>query len=155
MALTARALGAERLYLHPPDSGLAERLASVGRRFGGRFEVVGAPDWKAVVRAFDGPVVHLTMYGEPLDAVVGRLRNARQVLAVVGGAKVPPDLYRMATVNAAAGHQPHSEVAALALLLDRLRGIPPPGRWPGARQEIVPSARGKTVRNFGREEPRP
>jgi tRNA (cytidine56-2'-O)-methyltransferase len=147
VALTARALGAERLFLHPPDRGLTERLAAVGRQWGGEFLVVDAPDWKSVVRSFDGPVVHLTMYGEPLDATLPRLRRAHRILAVVGGAKVPAEIYRMATVNVAVGHQPHSEVAALAVLLERLRGIPAPGRWSGGRQEIVPTARGKRVRS--------
>jgi tRNA (cytidine56-2'-O)-methyltransferase len=150
VALTARALGAARLYLHPPDPELAERIAAVGRRWGGRFEVVGAPEWKKVVRGFDGPIVHLTMYGEPIDEVARAVRRSPRVLVVVGGAKVPAELYRLSTRNAAAGHQPHSEVAALALLLDRLVGIPPAGRWPGARQEIVPSARGKSVRTHER-----
>jgi tRNA (cytidine56-2'-O)-methyltransferase len=146
VALTARALGAERLYLHPPDPALAERLSAVGRRWGGTFEVLGAPDWRKVVRSFEGSVVHLTMYGEPLDDAIGGIRRAERVLVVVGGAKVPADLYRLSTVNVAVGHQPHSEVAALALILDRLVGVPGPGRWRGAAQEIVPSRRGKTVR---------
>ncbi len=145
LALTARAFGAERMFLHPPDPELAERVRSVAERWGGGFEVVGADAWKPVVRDFPGPVVHLTMYGRPLRAVLPRLRLAGRLLVVVGGAKVPPDLYRVATYNVAIGTQPHSEVAALAVTLAELRGIPGRGRWPGARQRIVPSARGKRV----------
>ena len=145
MALTARALGASRLYLHPPDPAIAQRLRAVGERFGGAFRVEGAPDWKAIVRDFDGAVVHLTMYGEPIGRVLPRIRRHRRLLVVVGGAKVPSELYRMATFNVAVGHQPHSEVAATAILLDRLLGAPGPGRWPGAKSEIVPQARGKRV----------
>ena len=145
VALVSRAFGAQRLWLNPPDPGLAERIAAVGRRFGGRFAVVPAPDWRGVVRAFDGEVVHLTMYGEPLARVLPRLRRARRLLLVVGGAKVPADLYGRAGCNVAVGAQPHSEVAALAVLLDRLRGLPAPGAWPGAEQVIVPTARGKRL----------
>jgi len=133
------------LYLHPPDPDLAQRVGAVGRTWGGTFEVIGAPDWRAVVRQFDGGVVHLTMYGEPIAKRLPALRRQRRLLVVVGGAKVPAEAYQRATWNIAVGHQPHSEVAALAVLLERLRGVPGPGAWPGAQRAVVPQARGKRV----------
>ena len=145
VALTARAFGAERLYLHPPDAALASRVGAVARTWGGDFEVVGTEDWRSVVRAFDGPVAHLTMYGEPLESRLAELRRAKSILVVVGGAKVPPELYGRATWNLAVGHQPHSEVAALAVVLSLLNGVPKPGAWPRARQALEPMARGKRV----------
>ncbi len=150
VALAARAFGARRLYLEPPDAALAARVGAVGRRWGGAFEVVGVEDWRRLLREFPGTVVHLTMYGEPLTALLPRLRRAGRLLIVVGGAKVPADLYGLASVNVAVGHQPHSEVAALAVFLERLRGIPAPGAWPGATHEIVPTVRGKRVRSVRR-----
>jgi tRNA (cytidine56-2'-O)-methyltransferase len=146
LALTARAFGAERMYLEPPDRALADRVAALARGWGGTFVVEGVPDWRKVVREFPGPVAHLTMYGQPLDRAVRRLRRAEELLLVVGGAKVPPDLYRLADVNLAVGAQPHSEVAAVAVVLDRLTGIPDARRFRDARRRIVPRARGKTVR---------
>ena len=145
LALAARAFGAERMYLHPPDPELAARIADVVADWGGGFEVVGAPEWKSVVRGAKGPVVHLTMYGRPLEPALRRLARATEILVVVGGAKVPSDLYRISDVNVAVGHQPHSEVAALAVVLERLLGVPGPGRWAGARLTVVPRARGKKV----------
>jgi tRNA (cytidine56-2'-O)-methyltransferase len=145
LALTARALGAERMYLHPPDPELAARVADVVADWGGGFEVVGAPEWKAVVRSAKGPVVHLTMYGRPLEEALPTIAGASDLLVVVGGAKVPSDLYRLADANVAVGHQPHSEVAALAVLLERLLGVPGPGRWDRARLVVLPRARGKKV----------
>jgi tRNA (cytidine56-2'-O)-methyltransferase len=145
LALTARAFGAERLFLQPPDPALAERVGAITRRWGGRFAIEGMREWKPVVRRPGSCVVHLTMYGEPLRKLEARLRREPRVLVVVGGAKVPSELYGMADLNIAVGHQPHSEVAALAIMLDRLRGVPGPGGWPGAEQVIVPSARGKKV----------
>jgi tRNA (cytidine56-2'-O)-methyltransferase len=145
LALAARVFGAERMHLHPPDPELAGRIAKVVERWGGGFEVVPAGDWKKVVRSFDGAVVHLTMYGESLSQVIPRLARYPRVLLVVGGAKVPPDLYRLATFNVAVGHQPHSEVAAVAVVLDRLRGLPRGRAFRGARRAIVPQARGKRV----------
>lgn len=145
LALAARAFGAARMFLHPPDPGLAERLRKVVEGWGGTFAIVDAPDWRAVVRAHRGLVAHLTMYGLPLERVLPRLRRGAPVLFVVGGAKVPPDLYRLAGVNVAVGHQPHSEVAALAVALARLRGVPGPRAPAGARRRIVPTARGKRM----------
>jgi tRNA (cytidine56-2'-O)-methyltransferase len=134
------------MYLNPWDPELATRVEAVGRRWGGSFVVVPAAEWRSVIRSFDGPVVHLTMYGLPAERVLPRIARAAHVLLVVGGAKVPPDLYRLATHNVAVGHQPHSEVAAVAVMLERLRGLPSARPWPRAQQVIVPQARGKRVR---------
>ncbi|HTT44755.1 MAG TPA: tRNA (cytidine(56)-2'-O)-methyltransferase [Thermoplasmata archaeon] len=145
VALAARAFGARRMYLHPRDDALAERVAGVGRRWGGGFEVVPADDWKKLVSSFPGAVVHLTMYGLPLERCLPRLSRERSILLVVGGAKVPPELYRRSKYNVAVGHQPHSEVAAVAVTLERLLGLPRPVGAGGAPNRIVPSARGKRV----------
>jgi tRNA (cytidine56-2'-O)-methyltransferase len=150
VALVARAFGAERLYLHPPDSGVAESLRGVRERWGGLFEVEGVDSWAAVLRGARGPVVHLTMYGLPLARLLPQLRRAKELLVVVGGAKVPGRLYGAATYNVAVGSQPHSEVAALAVLLTELRGLPPARPPAGARQRIVPQARGKRLERLAR-----
>lgn len=145
VALAARAFGARRMYLHPRDDELAGRIAAVSHRWGGDFAVVPVDDWNSLVRSFPGAVVHLTMYGLPLERSLPRLARHSQLLLVVGGAKVPPELYRRARFNVAVGHQPHSEVAAVAVTLERLLGLPRPARRGDAPQRIVPSARGKRV----------
>jgi len=104
----------------------------------------GVP-WREVLRDWDGSVVHLTMYGEALDDALPRVPRDEDLLIVVGAEKVPRAVFDLATFNVAVGNQPHSEVAALAVFLDRFRG----GR--GLRKEfhgrvrIVPSRRGKVV----------
>ena len=138
------------MYLNPPDPSLTERLRAVARRWGGDFEVVPAEDWKRLVRSFDGAVVHLTMYGLPLRDVATRLRRTRRLLVAVGGAKVPPELFRLSRYNVSVGSQPHSEVAALAVTLTRLLGLPGERSSQGARLRIVPQARGKRVVERGR-----
>ncbi|MFZ0699926.1 MAG: tRNA (cytidine(56)-2'-O)-methyltransferase [Thermoplasmata archaeon] len=145
VALTARAFGATRMYLHPPDPELSARLAGVADRWGGPFAVEGVEHWREFVRAWDGAIVHLTMYGIPIDRAAPRIRRHARVLIVVGGAKVPPQLYHLASYNVAVGHQPHSEVAALAIALYRVLGAPAPWTFRGAKHRIVPSARGKQV----------
>jgi len=149
VALVARAFGARRLYLHPPDDHVARSLAALRERWGGTFDVVPAPSWRMVVHDAPGPVVHLTMYGQPLARLLPRLRRARELLLVVGGAKVPPRLYGDATFNVSVGSQPHSEVAALAIVLRELLGLPGSRPFRGARQRIVPRARGKSVVPIG------
>lgn len=146
LALTARAFGAERLYLNPPDPELAARIAAVARTWGGSFEVEGVPNWRLPLQGFPGAVVHLTMYGEPLEQRLAEMAAKPRLLIVVGGAKVPGDVYARATWNIAIGHQPHSEVAALAVVLDRLIGAPSAKSWAGAERVIVPQRRGKKVR---------
>jgi len=91
--------------------------------------------------------VHLTMYGVHVDEVIEQLRSlGRDLLVIVGAEKVPRVFYELADFNVAIGHQPHSEVAALAVFLDRLFG----GRelrliCPDAKLYIVPQQRGKRV----------
>jgi tRNA (cytidine56-2'-O)-methyltransferase len=149
VALVARAFGAKRMYLHPPDDAVVASLAGVRERWGGAFEVVPVPSWTSVVHDAPGAVVHLTMYGEPLERVLPALRRERELLLVVGGAKVPGKIYGAATYNVSVGSQPHSEVAAVAVVLSQLLGLPGTKAFPGARQRIAPSARGKKVVHLG------
>ena len=157
VCLTARALGAKAVRIAEADAALVAGVRSVATRFGGDFAIQDGTGWKGPIKAWKeagGQVVHLTMYGRPLGESVPKvLARGKPVLVVVGAEKVPGDLYEMADENVAVGNQPHSEVAALALLLDRLRG----GAWerdefPGARLKVVPSAKGKTVLGPGEEE---
>ena len=145
VALAARAFGARRMFLHPRDDALAARVDAVTARWGGTFTVEPVDDWKSLVRSFPGTVVHLTMYGLPLERALPRIARAPRILLVVGGAKVPAEMYRLARFNVAVGHQPHSEVAALAVALECLLGVPGPVPPGAAPHRIVPTARGKRV----------
>lgn len=155
VCLTARALGAKRVCVAEDDASIPTTVRGVVGRFGGDFAVETGTGWKAPIKvwkAAGGQVVHLTMYGRPLsEAGPDILRRGSDVLVVLGAEKVPADLYELADENVAVGSQPHSEVAALALLMDRLRG----GAWetdafPGAQLRVVPSARGKKVEGLAR-----
>ncbi len=144
VALTARAFGAGRVLVDARDPGLEKTVRSVVRRFGGPFEIETGVAWRPTLRAFRGTKVHLTMYGLPLDDVLPTLPRD-DLLVVIGAEKVPSDLYRLADVNVAVGNQPHSEVAALAVFLDRLlegRGL---RHEFAGRLRIRPSAHGKDV----------
>jgi tRNA (cytidine56-2'-O)-methyltransferase len=150
VCLTARALGARAVRIAEEDQEVVRSVAAVAKRFGGAFTVASGTGWKGPVKQWQeagGQVVHLTMYGTPLGEAVPAIAKARKpVLVVVGAEKVPAELYQLADHNVAVGSQPHSEVAALALLLDRLRG----GAWEqdrfaGGEIEVIPTAKGKRV----------
>ena len=152
VALTARALGASAVHIAEEDAEVVRSVRSVAQRFGGAFSIDDGAGWKTPIKKWKeagGQVVHLTMYGMPLGEAVPRIaKRGSDVLVVVGAEKVPGDLYEMADENVAVGSQPHSEVAALALCLDRLRA----GAWesdtfPGAKIAVVPTAHGKRVKD--------
>ena len=171
VGLTARALGADRV-IFPDNAGQsAETVRDITDRFGGPFAVELRGDQKAIVRDFEGVVVHLTMYGERVQDVETEVREAvglpdagddsdadddggaggsparpRDLLVVVGGEKVPWALYERADFNVGVTNQPHSEVAGLAVFLDRLfEGAELEREWADADREVIPEPTGKTV----------
>ncbi len=153
VVLTARAFGADVVYVDAEDKVLEETVNSVVERFGGPFRMETGVSWKKIIREWKGTKVHLTMYGEHIDSVLPRIPKD-DVLIIVGAEKVPRDFYDMADFNVAVGNQPHSEVAALAVFLDRLLdGEGLRRRYESAQVEIVPNPRGKTVKEHvpGRE----
>jgi tRNA (cytidine56-2'-O)-methyltransferase len=151
VCLTARALGASRVYVDSADPELEGRISKVTEQFGGDFQVVTGVEARGLVKGSGSTVVHLTMYGENVaDWSEDRwdaLRQAPGVLVIVGATKVPREFFELADVNAAVGNQPHSEVAALAVFLDRLTGGEPLREDLGGRMTVVPQERGKLVRS--------
>jgi tRNA (cytidine56-2'-O)-methyltransferase len=146
VALTARAFGADIIYVDTEDIELENTVRSVVKRFGGDFEIQTGVNWKRIVREWKGAKVHLTMYGEHIDNTLPKIPKD-DVLIMVGAEKVPRDFYEMADFNVAVGNQPHSEVAALAVFLDRfLEGKGLRNRFENAEMEVIPNPRGKTVR---------
>lgn len=127
VGLTARQWGASGItYSGEKDSSMIESLRDTVERWGGPFDVEYREDWKNVIRDFNGLKVHLTMYGEKLDELEGELENEledQDLLVIVGAEKVPREVYRMSDYNISVGNQPHSEIAALAVFLDRLGEI--------------------------------
>src|SRR5919108_843103 len=122
-ALVARAFGADTIYMTGIDQAVNETVADVSKRWGGRFKVEVIQDWKSVAKAWKkegGKVAHLTMYGINIDDIAERLRKESKILVIIGAEKVPQEAYDLADYNIAIGNQPHSEIAALAIFLDRI-----------------------------------
>ncbi|MGH9879724.1 MAG: tRNA (cytidine(56)-2'-O)-methyltransferase [Nitrososphaerales archaeon] len=151
-ALVARAFGAEKIYMTGIDQSVAETVSGIGKRWGGRFEVEIIEDWKSVAKQWKkdgGTIAHLTMYGVNIDKAVKALRSRKSVLAIIGSEKVPREAYELADYNVSVGNQPHSEIAALAIFLDRIfRGRQLGIEFSGGRLKIVPSEKGKVVQEI-------
>lgn len=148
-ALVARAFGARRIFMDEAGADIRGTVERIGREWGGEFDVELVESWRPVLRSRMGSsaVVHLTMYGLDVGGVAGEIASCgRDLLVVIGAGKVPREVYDAADYNVAVGGQPHSEIAALAVLLDRVQGGRQFGaRFAGARRSIVPSGRGKRV----------
>ncbi|MDI6720276.1 MAG: tRNA (cytidine(56)-2'-O)-methyltransferase [Methanomicrobiales archaeon] len=147
VGLAARAFGAEGIYIAAEDAGLVQSLRDVVERWGGQFFVQDGVKWRRCIQEWKGgggTVVHLTMYGMPVQQVVARIRACERVLVVVGAEKVPGEVYGLADFNVAVTGQPHSEISSLAVFLDRLfEGRELEREFPGARIRVEPSEHGK------------
>lgn len=145
VCLVARAFGADIVYVTPPDQKIKETMDDVVKRFGGNFRTELVESWREVMKSWKGVIVHLTMYGIHIDDALREIPKEVDLLIVVGAEKVPGEVYKMANYNVAIGNQPHSEVAALAVFLDRyLEGKGLRKKFDG-EIEIVPQRFGKKV----------
>ncbi len=153
MGLVARAFGARRIHIPGADIKIKRNIDEVTARFGGDFEVEVEENSKEILGEYAGTVVHLTMYGIPLDDAISRIREQRpdDLLIVIGASKVPGYVYEMADLNVSVGNQPHSEIAALSVFLDRLSD----GRWNDkdfhGRITVIPDEAGKNVIEVGKK----
>lgn len=120
VGLTARAFGCDTVYLAAEDAKVRGTLEDVTERWGGDFSVETGVNWRSLVEGWEGPVVHLSMKGEPLLTHLEEVKSGEGFLAVVGAEKVPSDLYSLSDYNVSVTDQPHSEASALAVFLDRV-----------------------------------
>jgi tRNA (cytidine56-2'-O)-methyltransferase len=152
VGLTARVLGADGMLLAASDRSVVESIEKVSENWGGNFHITHEVNWKRAIAEWKqrgGKVVHLTMYGVNLPEALSQINPQDPLMIAVGAEKVPSELYQLADYNIAVGNQPHSEIAALALFLDRLnakRGVDPLTRkYPESKLTIIPQERGKKV----------
>jgi len=149
VGLTARALGADKVVLANAARNQADTVIDITDRFGGPFDVASTEEPKRLIRDFEGGVVHLTMYGEPVQDIEADVREAHAedpLLVVVGAEKVPFEVYEHADWNVGVTNQPHSEVASLAVFLDRLfEGRELDREWENPDRVVVPQETGKRV----------
>ena len=107
-------------------------------------------DWRRVVKEWredGGEVVHLTVYGLPLQDIIEQvIASPKDKLVLVGGAKVPGAAYELADWNVSVTSQPHSEVSALSVFLHELfEGRELSREFEKAGIRAVPQAKGKKI----------
>lgn len=151
LGLTARALGADGMLIAGSvDKGVEESIRRVIENWGGVFEIASGVNWINVINDWKkkgGEIIHLTMYGVHLNLAINKIRgSSKDKLIIVGAEKVPGKVFHLADYNVAIGSQPHSEVSALAIFLDRLFQ----GRWEelnfkNAIFRVIPSKSSKKV----------
>jgi len=149
--LAARALGATGgFYSGERDEKIERSVEKVSKSWGGAFRVSYVTDWKETMREWKekgGEIIHLTMYGLPIQKIIDQIRSLSDpLLVVVGGPKVPKSVYELADWNVSVTSQPHSEISALAIFLHELfEGRELSISFKDAKIIIVPQAKGKKV----------
>ena len=144
VALVARAFGADKIMVDFEDRELEATFAGVNERFGGPVELETGVKWRNIIKNWDGKIAHLTMYGEELAIAISEIPKDEDLLIIVGAEKVPGEIYKTADFNVSVGNQPHSEVAALAMFLDRYFDGKALRDYEG-KMKIIPSNEGKVV----------
>ncbi len=138
VALVARSFGASKIYYTgQKDKSYEESVNRIVKEFGGDFSIEYVSSYK---KLFSGKtVVHLTMYGEDFRKVKV---PSGDLLIVVGGEKVPGEVYEMSDFNVGVTNQPHSEVAALGVFMDHFVKSKYPSFKDG-KVRVKPSKKGK------------
>ncbi|WP_338057088.1 tRNA methyltransferase [Stygiolobus caldivivus] len=152
VALVARAFGARGIFIEGEDNQLLKSIYNVLDQWGGKsyFNIEFVSNPKTLVKSWKergGKVVHLTMYG---INIINKLSDFDQInsplLVIVGSEKVEGWYYYNSDYNIAVGNQPHSEVSALAIFLDRIyKGEELNISFSDAKLTIIPKERGKKV----------
>lgn len=149
VALVSRAFGASKIFMTEINPEIKDTLRKINETWGGNFTVEFIEKWKPVIKEKkedNFKIVHLSMYGEKINQVQEKIRKEEKLLVVVGAEKVPREIYEMADYNVGVGSQPHSEISALAILLDRIQtGQQFEKEFPNAKRKIIPTKTGKNV----------
>ena len=149
VGLVARAFGADRVIFPDAASSSSSTVNEVSLNFGGPFKAESITNVSKFVKSWNGSIVHLTMYGQPLESLMDDIilsHHSDPLLIIVGAEKVPFFIYEAADWNLSITNQPQSEIAALAIFLDRLfQGTELNQSWDDAKQKIIPQKSGKLV----------
>jgi len=134
---------------------MLESQRDIIERWGGETEVRYAEEWRREIKEFDGLKIHLTMYGEKINENIEDLKqqfsDTEDLLIVVGAEKVPRWVYKNVDQNISVGNQPHSEIAALAVFMDRIQEGEIKEDFERAEIYVEPSENRKLTEKIGSE----
>ena len=150
VALVARSFGTQKIYMNEVNPEIKHTISSINKTWGGNFKIEIILEWKKIIKEKKNAgvkIVHLTMYGQNINSVETEIRNEDKILIVVGAEKVPREIYELADYNVAVGNQPHSEISALGILLDRIHeGKQFELKFENPERIIIPQEQGKDVK---------
>jgi tRNA (cytidine56-2'-O)-methyltransferase len=150
VALVARSFGAKRIYMNEVNPEINNTISKINKTWGGNFIIENITNWKKIIKQKKDEsvkIVHLTMYGQNINDIENKIQGENKVLIIVGAEKVPRDIYDLSDYNVAIGNQPHSEISALSVLLDRIQsGKQFEYNFENSERMIIPTKQGKNVR---------
>ena len=149
-ALVSRAFGAEQIIIcGNQDEKVINTAAGVSKRWGGKFKVTFVGSWEDSLNKLQKKgyiLVHLTMYGERVQDVDQKIGKNKKICVIIGSQKVERGIYEISDYNVSVTSQPHSEIAALSVFLDRIQnGKELEKDFKGAQRQIIPEKQGKRV----------
>lgn len=140
--LVARAFGAEKVYYSGnKDKELENTIKKVVENFGGNFDIEYVKDPLSFVKGYNGLKIHLTMYGQDYKEKLKEIKKNKNILLIVGSEKVPIEFYKESDFNISVGNTPHSEVAALSILIYELKNHQLP-KFKNQKLKIIPGQKG-------------
>ena len=148
--LVARAFGAKKIeIIGDKDKSIENTLNNVNGRWGKGAVVTFFDSWRKRVTFYKKKgytIIHLTMYGLATQDVEKEIRTKEKLLVIIGSQKVEREVYETSDYNVSVTLQPPSEIAALAVFLDRIQeGKELVNEYPGAKIEVKPVNKGKCV----------
>ncbi len=151
--LVARAFGASKIeIIGEKDEAIERTLGEINSKWGQGAGVEFFDDWKERLSHYKKlgfASVHLTMYGIPVQEAQNELKRHEKLLVIIGSQKVERQVYEKADYNVSVTLQPHSEIAALAVFLDRaFEGEELAKTFPKAKVWVEPVKKGKKVKKL-------
>lgn len=157
--LVSRAFGTNKIFMTDIDNEIKKTIEKINNSWGRfkDFNLEIIDNWKKFIQEWKengGKVVHLTMYGLQINDIMNEVKLLENnILIIIGAEKVPKEIYLLADYNIAVGNQPHSEIAALAVFLDRLfDGRQFDRDFSDANLKIIPTNKGKKVLRKNKKE---
>jgi len=145
--LVARSFGTEGVvFSGQKDQGLLDSIKIITDKWGGPFEVKYEKNWKKVIESFKSQnycIILLTMYGLNLPNIIDKIRSKKNILVIVGSEKIPGEVYSLCDFQVAIGNQPHSEISALSVFLDRYQMGKELEKEFSGKIKIIPQIKGK------------
>ena len=149
-ALVSRAFGVNKfIYVGDEDLEMENTISNVEKRFGKELSVEFANNWFEKLKELknNSILIHLTMYGKLIDNFIKedfpKIKNNNFTI-FIGSTKVPKEVYQLADYNISITNQPHSEISALAITLDRINPSYKKKQFHG-KIKIIPNVKKKEV----------